>query len=156
MGAFQVSEIQDPRSQLHNFVDYFLAVMDEIILRQPTNLNALPDALMSTPLLPSELEGLFREAWGVCREREMYPLHHAIQTVPIERLQSHGLDGPELRAKLSSVATVSTRLWQNPIRTLLAKLLALIDVVLKSIGSAMGGVAAGFIELKEAIENLLS
>jgi hypothetical protein len=155
MAAFVVPSIEDPRAQLRSFVQYFVDVMEEIIFAQSTSADALPSDLISQSLIPQDLIPMFRDAWPICREREVRPFFAAIDSVPIERLQGHGLAGPELRAKLWSVATVSKNLFSDPVKKILSKLLGIIDVVLESLDAATGGIAGGLVELKKAIERLL-
>ncbi|MCP3439926.1 hypothetical protein [Bradyrhizobium sp. CCGUVB14] len=145
---------KDDRAQLQHFVEYFLAVVEEIIQKKASEVHAVPPKLFSKNLLPEDLESLFRDAWLVCRERDVPPLVEEIKTVPIQELQRHGLVGVELKAKLASLSRISQWLWAKPTLKALKKLLDMIDSLFESLVEAIPG-GHGLAELKEAIENLL-
>jgi hypothetical protein len=145
----------DDRSQLLHFIGYFLAVVEEIVQKNPSAADAVPPELLEQGLIPSDLESLFRDAWPVCREREVPLLTEGIRNVPFERLHRHGLVGSELKVKLATVSKISEWLWAAPTKRALMNLLGIIDSVLKSIFSAVHGGEA-LAELKEAIEKLIS
>ncbi len=154
MAMFTPLSSGDDRLKLEEFINYFVAVIEEIINNQSGGADAVPSELLNGTLLPNELRSIFHEAWLVCRAREVPTLIQGIRTAPVERLQRYGLVGVELQAKLASVSKISEWLWGGPTRKLLKKLLEMIDTLLESIVEAIPG-GHGLIELKQAIENLI-
>ncbi len=134
----------DPRSTLVHFMWAVHKFLDELVRsnRDPTG----------RPLFWKQLLKPMRDAWREAEQNHYFSdVESRIRKLTSEKWREHGLYGRQLAFKLAVIRFFLTR-YQSIGKSILRKLLNIIDDLLKSILEAVGGGGA-ISELKDFIKD---